>query len=198
MMRDIQKKVRMYSIWCILITVCYEFLNSFKPLGPIIMSIGFIICAILVYTLISKKLKRERDKLTKRLNLKVSTISKDWDGYVLEQKNFSIKNGWKWMRSKNKKKMKIEMKDILCNDLESIVKWLRNDKCVKLYTITHEDMKKLLEKRSGWKIELVPIHKEKRICYLKWKLLSFRTMGKLNLPRPKNYYKYEIRLKKPS
>jgi hypothetical protein len=197
MMRDIQKKVRMYCIWCVLITVFYEFLNGYKVSGLIIMLIGFIICAILVDTEISKKLKTERDKLTKRLKLELSTIVKDWDEYLLEQKNFSIKNGWKWMRSKNKKKLKIEMKDNLCHDLESIVKWLRSDKCVKLYTITHEDMKKLLEKRSGWKIELVPINNEK-ICYLKWKFLTFRTIGKLNLPRPKNYYKYEIRLKKHS
>lgn len=170
----------------------------FLPFSPIIFfTFSFVvllfICLIgmlISYIYIDIKLKNRSRLLIKIIGLNVSSILNDRDYYEFQQKSPSCLKTLLQLKTKKKRELLLEWIDDGEKDMRNIVNWLKENPHIDLLTSTHDDMKKLLEKQGLIKLDY--ISEDKRLGYIKWKCLVFKTRGKVNVPRPKKWIKYKI------
>lgn len=181
--------------FCLLYLISLLFL-SFSPIlfyTVNLVLILLLICLIgiaMSYIYIDKKLKNKSRVLIKEIGLNVSSILNDRDYYEFQQKSPSFLKTLLQLKTKKKREILLEWVDDGEKDMRNIVNWLKENPHIDLLTSTHDGMKKLLEKQGLIKLDY--ISEDKRLGYIKWKCLVFKTRGKVNVPRPKKWRKYKI------
>lgn len=160
--------------------------------------VGFLIGLLIIDLKLSRTLKKEKKNLSQNLSLNITSILKDGDYYELIHETNSFWNVIIRMIIKGKNKEKytgIKDASLTRKDVKKIALWLKDNPHITLYTVTHERIIEILELVGKESIVLIKMDREKKINYITWWKLTFKTQGNIKIKKPKAFYRYKIQLK---